>query len=57
MIDKKFEDSTYIYLWDRQSDPYEMHNLAVENPELVKKLYHEELLPWLEKTGDPWRWE
>lgn len=57
MIDRKFADSTYIYLWDRQSDPYEMHNLAAENPELVKKLYKEELLPWLEKTGDPWRWE
>ncbi len=57
MIDRKFEDTTLIYLWDRIADPYQMHNLATEKPELVQKLYQEELLPWLERTGDSWRWE
>jgi len=57
MIDRKTSGTTDIYLWDRLTDPYQMHNLAEEQPDLVKKLYQEELLPWLEKTGDPWRWE
>lgn len=56
MIDRKASGATDIYLWDRIADPYQMDNLADENPELIKKLYKEELLPWLEKTGDAWRW-
>ncbi len=57
MIDRKAEGSTDIYLWDRIADPFQMNNLAADQPELVQKLYQEELLPWLEKTGDEWRWE
>jgi len=34
-------------------EPILTPNLAKEHPELVQKLYNEELLPWLEKTGDP----
>jgi len=56
MIDRKAGGTTDIYLWDRMADPYQMNNLANEHPDLVQKLYQEELLPWLEKTGDPWRW-
>lgn len=56
MIDRKASGNTDIFLWDRLADPYQMNNLAKGNPELVKKLYQEELLPWLEKTGDEWRW-
>ncbi len=55
MIDKPYEGETKKFLWDRQADPYQMKNLADENPELVQKLYAEELLPWLERTGDTWR--
>lgn len=32
-----------------------MKNIANENPELIQKLIKEELIPWLEKTGDSWR--
>lgn len=55
MIDKITEDSSNTYLWDRLSDPYQMVNMADEKPELVEKLYKEELVPWLIKTKDPWR--
>ncbi|MBT3243806.1 MAG: sulfatase [Bacteroidetes bacterium] len=57
MIDRKANGPTDIYLWDRKADPYQMNNLAKEKPELVEKLYKKELLPWLIKTGDEWRWE
>ena len=56
MINKIELDSLTIYLWDRINDPYQMKNLAEEKPLLVEKLYEEELLPWLIKTGDPWRY-
>ncbi len=55
MIDKKFKGDTTFYLWDRLADPFQLNNLAQSRPDLVQKLYKDELLPWLEKTGDPWR--
>ncbi|SEG57081.1 sulfatase-like hydrolase/transferase [Vibrio hangzhouensis] len=45
---------TYV-LHDNVNDPYQMKNIAEEQPMLVEKLISEELLPWLERTGDPWR--
>lgn len=53
-IDKYAPDSTITYLWDRKNDPYQLENIADENPELVEKLIQEELNPWLRKTNDPW---
>lgn len=32
-----------------------MKNVADENKPLIDKLIKEELVPWLEKTGDSWR--
>ncbi|WP_322804376.1 sulfatase [Vibrio alfacsensis] len=42
-------------LWDRYNDKYQMKNIASHNMDLVEHLIHSELLPWLEKTNDPWR--
>lgn len=57
MIDRKTDGSNQYFLWDRLNDPYQIHNLAEERPDLIQQLYQDELVPWLEKTGDPWRME
>ena len=43
-----------IVLYDRKNDPYQTRNVADENPELVKELIVNELIPWLKHTKDPW---
>ena len=48
----KIEEETYI-LHDNQRDPYQIRNVADENPTVVKELTNE-LNHWLEKTKDPW---
>jgi arylsulfatase A-like enzyme len=53
-INKFSPDSTLIHLWDRKEDPYQLENIAPDNPDLVEKLIREELHPWLRKTNDPW---
>lgn len=49
--DKKDEE---IILFDRQTDPFQITNIASKRPDLVKRLINEELMPWLKKTKDPW---
>lgn len=41
-------------LFDNQTDPYQLHNLAPSRPELVRQLLRDELEPWLRRTRDPW---
>ena len=41
-------------LFNNVKDPYQMKNIASENPELFQKLVKDELIPLLEKTKDPW---
>jgi hypothetical protein len=41
-------------LHDNLADPYQLENIAAEYPELVQELLERELIPWLERTGDPW---
>ncbi len=53
-LDRYKQDSTNIWLWDRETDSYMMKNIAEQNPGLVEKLIEEELRPWLRKTNDPW---
>ncbi|MGF1680329.1 sulfatase family protein [Photobacterium minamisatsumaniensis] len=55
MIDRKIGKPLTFVLHDNVSDPYQMQNIAEQNESLIKKLVEEELLPWLEHTGDPWR--
>jgi len=42
-------------LFDNEADPYQMNDIAGREPGLAKRLLAEELRPWLERTGDPWR--
>ncbi|MEI7422950.1 MAG: sulfatase-like hydrolase/transferase [Prolixibacteraceae bacterium] len=42
-----------VMLFDRKEDPYEMKNLAADNPAKVKEL-SSELGRWLKKYNDPW---
>lgn len=42
-------------LFDNVADPLQTRDVAAQQPALVKELIERELLPWLEKTGDPWR--
>ena len=42
-------------LFDRRNDPYELKNLAPEKPEVVRELITAELIPWLKRSGDPWK--
>jgi arylsulfatase A-like enzyme len=53
------KDSTEVSLWDRFTDPYQMKNIAAEQPDLVDSLFEHELKPWMQKTNDPWlgNWE
>lgn len=41
-----------ILLYDHQEDPFQMHNIAEENPELVKECYRQ-LVKMLEDCGNP----
>jgi arylsulfatase A-like enzyme len=47
-------DPMKTILFDLKNDPYELKNVAGENPEVVKQLTRDELIPWLRKNGDPW---
>ena len=40
-------------LRDNANDPYQLHNIAEENPQLVSELTIE-LKKWLKKNQDPW---
>ena len=41
-------------LYNLESDPYEMSDIADSSPDIIKQLVKDELLPWLKKTDDPW---
>lgn len=48
------EGKETVILHDNVHDPYQMQNIAGEQPELVAKLCREELLPLLQELDDPW---
>lgn len=54
MIRKTKGQPTRTVLHDNRKDPYQLRNVAKDQPELVKRLRDKELVPWLKKTGDPW---
>ncbi len=43
-----------VVLFDNIRDPYQMKNFAEEDHDNVSRLKRDELIPWLEKTRDPW---
>jgi arylsulfatase A-like enzyme len=54
MINKERNKEPEFTLYDRQNDPYELKNIAEQSPETLQQLIHRELIPWLQKTNDPW---
>ncbi|EDL8430476.1 TPA_asm: sulfatase-like hydrolase/transferase [Salmonella enterica subsp. diarizonae] len=55
VIDRKIGKPLTYILHDNKNDPYQMKNIASDNMPLVNKLITEELIPWLEHSGDVWR--
>jgi len=53
-IEKGEEGVLSTTLHDNADDPYQLENIADARPELVRELMERELVPWLERTGDPW---
>jgi arylsulfatase A-like enzyme len=43
-----------VLLFDNIADPYQLKNIAGNNPTIVRKLTAE-LKRWLQKTNDPWK--
>lgn len=48
------DPKTPAMLFNHVADPFELHNLAAEQPEVVAELLRTHLIPWLQKTRDPW---
>jgi arylsulfatase A-like enzyme len=42
-------------LFDNETDPYQLSNLADKRSDLIRQLLNDELQPWLRRTHDPWR--
>lgn len=53
VVDLKNPEEQGILLFDRETDPYQMKNIAPENQSLIREL-DDELNKWLEKFNDPW---
>ncbi len=48
------DEEIKFMLFDNVNDKYQVNNIADENGELIKELIEKELIPWLEKSNDPW---
>lgn len=53
VINQQKENQKDVMLFDRKEDPYQMKNIAGENPSLEKELTLK-LRGWLKKYQDPW---
>lgn len=53
MVQKSKDEPTEIMLHDNIKDPYQLENVARQNPEMVKNLTAE-METWLKKYDDPW---
>jgi arylsulfatase A-like enzyme len=54
MIRKTPDRPTITVLHDNENDPYQLKNIADEQPQIATRLMKKELVPWLKKTRDPW---
>jgi len=54
MISKTEGQPNEVVLHDNAADPFQLKNIAEEQPEIVERLVKKELNRWLEKSGDPW---
>jgi arylsulfatase A-like enzyme len=53
-VEKTAGGDKNLILHDNVEDPFQLKNIADENPELVENLMETELIPWLVETRDPW---
>jgi len=54
VIEKSADAPSVTTLFDREVDPYELHDVAAEEPEVVERLTRVELEPRLRRLADPW---
>jgi len=54
LIERRADRPPVATLFDRQVDPYQLRDVAAEQPEVVERLRAQELAPLLERLGDPW---
>lgn len=54
VVEKTDSGGEILHLYDDEADPYQMHDIAGDRPDLVADL-RRELDGWLERTDDPWR--
>ncbi|MTW14229.1 hypothetical protein GM658_26800 [Pseudoduganella eburnea] len=55
VIERKDNQALRYTLFDNLADPWQLQNIAADKTALVSHLVEKELVPWLEKTGAPWR--
>jgi len=53
-VEKAVGGEVSYVLHDNMRDPFQLVNIAPESEDLVQELMETELIPWLEKTQDPW---
>jgi arylsulfatase A-like enzyme len=53
-IDLMPDQPVETVLFNRDNDPFQLENIAEKSSELVQGLIENELIPWLERTKDPW---
>jgi arylsulfatase A-like enzyme len=54
VVDQMPGKDKQFLLYDNVADPYQLKNIAEDQPQVFRRLILEELDPWLRKTGDPW---
>ena len=54
VVDRMPGKEEQLLLYDNVADPYQLDNIAQDQPQVVDRLIREELVPWLRRTGDPW---
>ncbi len=54
VVDRMPDQKKETTLYDNVADPYQLNNIAADQPEVVRRLIRQELLPWLRRTNDPW---
>ncbi len=53
MVPNPQDEGSEIELYDRIADPFQLQNIARENPDIVQEM-RQKMEVWLEKTNDPW---
>jgi arylsulfatase A-like enzyme len=54
VVERSADGPPTTRLYDREIDPYQLQDVAAEQPEVVERLLAHELEPFLERQGDPW---